>query len=362
MAQSELDSNRSSRAVVRFLLGFLTALGASAQPVTSSGESNSALEKFKDFISHPPIISNLVFQQKVPMSGGARPLDGSFARSTSFEYFQAKWQTNGLLFRRLSAPSDVTNLAVAGELVSWSGHEHALLERGDRFTTWDDRDPTVAGKTVSVFYTSEWLQEPLRQVLNLGIMFVGIGSVHWEGNRFHIESKVDEQRLLVSGEVIPSVDGPPRRMTVCYAFPHRTNYYVVRYGYSPGQTNSMPPTVITNFWITKSPGKQKGAEAELDLDEWRILDFECVENPLSQEAFAVTEFARRNGWQRHLYTNNAIYDRTTNGTLHLAYSFVAAPNTSHRPAPALRKVFYGVWGGMNIAIFALMVRAKETKK
>ncbi|HLH54025.1 MAG TPA: hypothetical protein VKY92_10475 [Verrucomicrobiae bacterium] len=362
MAKSKRKLKPSLREILRFAPVLAVTVGAFTDRATSADSANLALEEFKNFISHPPVISNLVFQQKVPMGGGARPLDGSFAHSTSFEYFQARWQTNGLLFRKLTAPSDVTNLAVAGELVSWSGHEHALLERGERFTTWDDRDPTVAGKTVSIFYTSEWLQDPLRQVLNLGIMFVGIGSVRWDGNRFHVESKVDGQRLLVSGEVMPGVDGPPREMTVCYALPHRTNYYALRYGYGPARSYSMPPTVITNFWIRKDLGKEKAAEAELDLDEWRILDFQSANNPLAQEVFAAAEFARQNGWQGHIYTNNAIYDRTTNGVLQLAYSFTTAPNLSNKPTRTLRTVFYGAWGGMNIAIIALMARAKEAKK
>src|SRR6266851_7453899 len=51
----------------------------------SAPATNSLLEQFKAFISSPPPISNVVFQQKVPMKGGARPLDGTFALSTRFD-------------------------------------------------------------------------------------------------------------------------------------------------------------------------------------------------------------------------------------------------------------------------------------
>src|SRR5437879_1832702 len=61
----------------------------SISPAQSAVSTNSPTEQFKAFISSPPVISNLVFQVTVPMEGGARPRDGSFARSTRFEYFQA---------------------------------------------------------------------------------------------------------------------------------------------------------------------------------------------------------------------------------------------------------------------------------
>lgn len=321
--------------------------------------TNSLLEQFKAFISSPPPISNLVFQVKVPMDGGARPRDGSFARSTRFEYFQAGWQTNGLLFRRLSGPSEMTNLDVPGELVSWSGHRHAVVEPNRQLTAWDDRDPSIPTKPISIFYASQSLQQPLREVLNLGIMFAGIGAVRWEGNRFRTEVEVDPQHLLITGEIVPSADGLPRAMRVCYAFPHLTNWYVVRYGYAPGQKRFMPPTAITNFWVTKD---EKGADAEMELDEWRILNFERGEAPLGPEAFDVEAFARQNNWLSRVYTNGAIYDPSTNGVLRLAYSLGDFPTRASPASQTVRTVFYGCWGGMNIAIFALMAGAKEWKK
>src|SRR5512140_3380177 len=119
----------------------LGATPARAGPEVDSGSATSPVEQFKQFLSLPPIITNLVWQQKVPMEGGQRPLDGTFALSTRFDYFQARWQTNGMLFRRLNRPEDATNFTFAGTLVSVSDHQHALVEAGGRMTTWDERDP-----------------------------------------------------------------------------------------------------------------------------------------------------------------------------------------------------------------------------
>jgi len=337
-------------------------MGSEAGPV-SSGQpalmTNSLLEQFKAFISSPPPISNLVFQQKVPMGGGARPLDGTFALSTSFEYFQAKWQTNGMLFRRIGSPLDVTNLTVAGQLVSWSGHQHALFEPTPILTTWDDRDPSVAGKSISIFYTSQCYLDPLREILNLGIMYVGIGAVHWEQNRFRVETRVGDEPLRITGEVIEAGAGPPDRLKVWYAFPGQTNSYELRYGYGVPSRYAYLPSVITNFWLKK---EANGKEKQIELDEWRILDLEIAEAPLAAELFDVAAFSRSNHWPRRLYANSSFYERAPNGTLQLTGTLEFHARRPLVPRKVGVAVLYAGGGGLNMAIVALMVRAKETEK
>jgi hypothetical protein len=339
----------------------LTALVVGALPVAPRAEelSNSApapIEQFKNFISSPPIIQNLVFQQKVPMDGGQRPLDATFALSTRFDYFQAKWQTNGMLFRRLNQPEDATNFTFTGNLVSVSAHQHALVEPGGRLSTWDDRDPSVAGKEVSVFYTSQLVLEPLRRILSLGIMYAGIGTVRWDANRLQTECEVDGEHVVITGELLAASDGPPRGLELHYAFPRETYDYMVRYAYAPMVKYPFLPAVITSFWLPKN---RKGDEIE--VDEYRILDFQTAPEPLHDEAFDVAPFAHLNHWAPRIYTNGAFYDRTTNGTLQLAYELGARPLSSSHPRIP-RGVIYAGWAGLNFAIFALMLGAKETAK
>lgn len=317
----------------------------------------SPAEQFKRFISSPPIIKNLVWQQKVPMDGGQRPLDGTFALSTRFDYFQAKWQTNGMLFRRLNRPEDVTNFTFAGTLVSVSDHQHALVEAGGRMTTWDDRDPSVAGKKVSVFYTREFMLEPLRRVLNLGIMYADVGSLRWEGNRFRAECQVDGERVVINGELLATPDGPPKGLKVRYAFPHETYDYVVRYAYAPAVKYPFLPTVTTSFWLPKDrPG------TEVEVDEYRILDFQDANAPLDGEAFDIVPFAQLNHWAPRVYTNGGFYEQGTNGVLRLAYMLGPPSDLSASRPRISRAALYVGWAGLNIAIFALMLGAKETNK
>ncbi len=292
------------------------------------------------------------------MNGGARPLDGTFALSTRFDYFQARWQPDGMLFRGLNRPEDATNFTFTGNLVSVSAHQHALVEPGGRLTTWDDRDPSVAGKSTSVFYTTQLALDPLREILNLGVMHAGTGTIRWAGNRFRTESEVDHEHLLITGELVPSGDAPPGAMRVCYAFPHQTNRYVLRYGYAPGLKYSFLPAAITNFWVTES---RRGVENQIELDEWRILDLDIAEAPLPAQAFDLAPFAGQSQWTTFVYTNGGLYARQTNGMLQFVVSVEAPEGPFRRRFRASPKVVYACWAGLNIAIFALMLGAKPTK-
>lgn len=333
------------------------AFATRAEPESDSGSVAAAAEQFKQFISSPPVIRNLVWQQKVPMEGGQRPLDGTFALSTRFDYFQAKWQPDGMLFRRLNRPEDATNFSFAGTLVSVSDHQHALVELGGRMTTWDDRDPSVAGKKVSVFYTREFVLEPLRRILNLGLMYADIGSVRWEGNWLRAECEVDSERVAITGELLTAPDGLPKGLKVRYAFPHETYDYVVRYAYAPAVKYPFMPSVITSFWLPKDrPG------TEVEVDEYRILDFQDANAPLNDDAFGIAPFAQVNHWAVRIYTNGGFYERGTNGALQLAYTLGPPSNLSASRPRIPRAALYVGWAGLNIVIFALMLGAKETNK
>jgi hypothetical protein len=355
MAQSEFDANRCRRAVLWFVL--LPALSVAADPPTTAGDQNSDLEKFKNFISSPPTISNLVFQQKVPMGGGARPLDGSFALSTSFEYFQARWQPGALLFRKFANPAEVTNVSVATQLVWHFDHQHWLFDGlHARLETWTDSDPTTSGKSSSVLYSSDYYLSALNEVMNMGVMNVGMGAIRWHGLTFRLETKVDDQTVIITGQLDNPGSGPPRQLKVNYVFPKQQAEYVVCYGYSPGLRPLFLPSTITNFWA--SEGKL------IELDEWRILELETNETPLAADTFDINPFLQEHPWPVRVYTNGVVYERSTNGTLTLIQLLTSHDRatfwTLHQRSVAFL-VFYVVWGGLNIGFFTLVRRVKSYK-
>lgn len=348
-----------STSAIRLLVSIVVATGlllpASSQTYQQSNTVPSALDQFKKFISSPAPIKNLVFQKKVPIGGGVRPLDGSFAQSAHFELYQARWQTNGVLLRPMGSLSDITNFAVTGHLISWSGHQHALWEPNWFFTTWDDRDPSVAGKEFSIFYTSRFYLGSLRELLNFGILFAGIGSVHWEGNRFLAECDVDHQHLQITGEITPTADGYPDYMNVRYQWPNQTFNHLVRYDYSQHLNCSFLPRVVKDFWISGTSGNTNGA---VEVNEWRILALELADGPLDSKAFDAEPFARQNLWKRRIYKNSGLYIQRPDGTVQFAGTF-DLDKQNRAPRRVGLGLFYGGWGGLNIAIFVLMVRAKK---
>jgi hypothetical protein len=106
---------------------------------------------------------------------------------------------------------------------------------------------------------------------------------------------------------------------------------------------------------------RRGAETEMELDQWRILALELAEAPLPAETFDLAPFEVPNHWTIRLYTNHALYVRLPNGTLQFAAP-LNSPKGPFRPRfRAPPKVVYACWAGLNIAIFALMLGAKPTK-
>ena len=319
--------------------------------------TNSRLEQFKAFISSPPPISNLLFKQKVPM-GGARPLDGTFSLSTSFEYFQARWQTNGFLFRKISSPLDATNFTVAGHLVSRSGHESTLFEPIPLLTTWDDRDPSVKGQRYSIFYTSHFFLDSLCNVLNMGIMYAEIGGIRWHGNRFETECEVDNEHLRISGEVIVSSLGLVDHLYLTYAFPHESYDYIIRYGYSSRSALSYLPMALTNFWLPNRNGTNR---TEVDINEWEILDIQFAKQPLAPEAFDVKPFLSNHQWPTRIYTNGGFYIPMANGSLRLVGGLLPFHSEKHAANGVSVAWLYWSWAVFNLCAFALAwtMRANE---
>ncbi len=337
----------------QFLLGVWMPLMLGDRGLAA--ETNSPLDQFKAFISSPPVIKNIHFQAKVPLDRGIGGLAEGFALSKNYEYFQAAWQPDGVFFRRLNDPSDATNWNVAGQLVSAFNHNHALVETKPQLTTWNDNDPSVKGKKISIFYVRRFFLHPLREILNLGIMHVDIGAVHWEGNRFHLESD-DEEHFTINGEVFASGNEPPDHLNVRYVFQKVTNDYILRYGYSPAFKYPFLPSAITNFWLSKGQ--------EIAFDEWKILNLETNEAALTAASFDVTPFLERHKWVVRIYTNGGFYERTTEGNLRYLGLLGSPKPTLH--SPGIQRIFlrilYPVWIVLNLSIFTLIVRVKARKQ
>lgn len=289
------------------------------------------------------------------MGGGIRPLDGSFADSTAFEYYQARLQPEAVFFRRFLAAEDATNSAVAGRLVSRFNHQHWLFDGNPRLNTWFDTDPSTVGRNYSIFYTSEYYLRALSEVLNCGVMHIRSGTLQWNKDRFYGEGDFDGEHVLVRGRVAYRSSGPPDHLDVRYQIGKRVADYVVRYGYGPKATPSFLPRTITNFWLSNG--------TPIDLDEWKILDLQISPRGMTRASFNVEPFVHGNHWPIRVYTNGAFYSRSTNGSMaFLAYLTETRKPRFHGSVQErhlkMGLVYFG-WAGLNFGIFALMMRARR---
>lgn len=158
------------------------------------------------------------------------------------------------------------------------------------------------------------------------------------------------------GNLISSGGGPPEAMKITYVSSQQTNQYVLRYGYAPDQKYSFLPTVITNFWVTRL----KRVPTEIELDQWKILDLSIADEALPSEAFSAVRFTvSNNKWESRIYTNGAIYNVGTNGILHFSYPVDERSIYFTMDKRRLRMTLRTCWAGVNVALFALMVGAKD---
>ena len=332
---------------------FIFGPSVGAWAASSTEATSVSDEEIKQFMTSPPPIHELIFQQKVPMDGGARPLDGTFALSTKYDYFQARRQAGDLLFRRLANATAATNYDFGGLLVSCLRHRHGLAEPGGRFTVWDDRDPSVGGKSVSVFYTEKLMLEPLRRVLNLGVMYAEAGSIRWAGQRFNAEADVDGQHVTIEGNLLGSTNGVPVGLRLSYGFPHQIYNYHVQYTYGEGAQKL--PMLIRSYWL---PADRPGTEIE--VDEWRILKLEFGSTDLPKEEFDVAPFVTANHWTARVYTNNAFYDQSASGRLTLSY-VLKEPGSRFWGTVLSRTTIYIAWACLNLGLAVVMLRAKKAE-
>jgi hypothetical protein len=351
-----MEQKRAQRSVLFMLIGqmagLLPNLGSAAdQPQGSRVDTDLAMEQFETFVSHPPVISNLLLQRKL-IERNDRSFDGSFALSSTFAYYQAKWQPGAVFFRKLNNPSDVTNNILAGDFVSSFGETNWITEFKPVITTWSEQ-PGTNGKLRSVYYTRNLLLEPLREALNFGMMHLRIGSIRWTNHHFRVQSDADVDQWVVSGALSSTGGDRPDHLNAFYRLGTNVYHYVVRYGYQPPLKLSFIPTNITNFWVA-SNGK------EVDIDEWRILDMDTSTEPLPGSGFEVERFLKASGWPIQIYKDNAYYNVLSNGTLHLLRSISSSSiqNSAH-PGSLGKRFLYIVWLACNFAVFGLIARTRN---
>jgi len=161
----------------RSLLGGLVAgLSLSGLPAGAAAVQDSpAAERFKQFLSTPPIVESVVFEKWEPLGQGNpshpdRPLD----LPGTLKYYEGRWQGEAFLLRELPGPDAVLKttglLAASDGVTSWfhfgKGVRDQIVESG-------------SGASNAIVRSAYLTSHDLRQLLMLGIMRSTPGSVEW---------------------------------------------------------------------------------------------------------------------------------------------------------------------------------------
>lgn len=275
---------------------------SSAAPIENRTNS-SAL--FKRFVAEPPIIQELIYT----MDSVRLP---KYASNNAREY-RARWQPNALLVEEIG-PSEKTDL---------KGNRFKFLFRSGKyddfywqslneidFCSYRSADGNIVADTNSqftkknsVYNTYVTARSWLADILNMGIMDVGVGSIKWVGNSFDALSQGTGGKIL--GVLSETQDGKPLEMRLQYLHENSVYHYSVMYFFEADIGLSfIPSRIMTTF-------QDEGTNRF--ISKIVIKSLKTSETPLGAAAFDFKHLVRSGKSQLFTFTNDAMFAVSTNG-------------------------------------------------
>ena len=249
---------------------------------------------YKQFVSSPPIIEELIFEYQTEAVDGQKPM---FAPQDGPEFYAVRWQPDG--FRLLCArnPTNFTGAAVirgsgrAGNFF-WSYRAEDGLKL---YTRTEDSLLYESSNGVVATHESDLLIASM--ILNLGIPNQEIGSICWSGNRFR---RTNTFGYLWEGELVSDDGGLPAEvlLTVSDVAQGEPYHYKTRLEY---KSSAIVPTYLRHYRVYGP--KQGGPRL---WDSFRIHMIKTSSIPLPEEAFLYRALNLPNT-NTVLYSNNWRY-------------------------------------------------------
>ena len=275
------------------LLRLAALLLTSAAHLPASVETD-LVSFYKQFVSSPPIIEELIFESQTEAVDGQKPM---FAPQDGPEFYAVRWQPNG--FRLLCArnPTNFTGASVirgsgrAGNFF-WSYRADDglnLYTRTEDSLQYESSNGVIARHEADLSFAS-W-------ILNLGIPDQEIGSIRWSGNRFR---RTNALGYLWEGELVSDDNGLPAEVLLRVTdFAKSESYrHKVRLVYEPF---AILPTYLRHYRVYGP--KQGGPRL---TDSFRIHTIRTSSIPLPEEAFLYSALNLPNT-NTVLYSNNWRY-------------------------------------------------------
>lgn len=310
--------------------------------------------KFKRFTASPPAVKELVYCFELPPSALSKTHDRGTNSSTNNAYVQVRWQQDAFCYRKVQALYDLGKALPIGTIV---GRSHAgcwfirprdgVLFLTANVSASDDPLDFVAGY-------AEATSDDVARILNMGIEFLPVGSIQWNGNTFSTTSQ--RHPVRVTGTLFTNSAGYVETMRVRYASGRHSTEVVIHYDYADAPVDYLPSRLRK---CLLHDGQ------EIEADQWSILKLELSARPQSQDVFSPRPYLCETGLEQRTYKQGCIYARDRKGQLQLAAKVAPAKQWAYfrNYSESIRHgVYLTLFVVISIAIIISMMKLRALRK
>jgi hypothetical protein len=354
----KLGSHLTTAAVL-LLCAFVLPVSPADRPSTTAQnpqEPRSAVEQFKEFLSHPPPLQEIVFKRKILGDIEARrPPDGSFARSTNFAFYAAQYLPDSTIVRFQRTPVRLDSPELSGDLYSIANGQHWLVEERKRQAQfWVQPSSGSSAQSNTLPHTIQFRSRHFFQCLNFGVSHALPATLRWKGNRFEI--LLDKQSVTpieIRGELqVDPIHNRANGMRITYQTETSSVDYLIRYHYE--QPLSLPylPNRFQTYLARNG--------SELEYEDFTILDLKQRDSLISAPSLDIRSLVFSNGYRLFARTNGALYEVEPLGGMRFIQE-IGKEGALDADGSRRTKLFqiYAGFGVANFGIFILAARMKR---
>lgn len=252
----------------------VTTVGAPPEPNGAS---------LRQFLSHPPVITNMVFQEYRSDSESVKRI------------YQLKFQPNCFLLRRLGAVQDADRVTkpFADDLFVRFEREYWTFS-GNNFITYFDGRSITTLPTNSITRTEAALEDYASTILNLGIFNLPISTLRFD-EHFHFRATSPLTGALIEGTFRFDDSGVTTGIDLVAT---KTQAYRSRidFEYDSPVLPYRLPNVISRFTL--------GASGPTLANKFRILYVQTNSVPIQQDEFFPSSFLKDVPASNWIYLTN----------------------------------------------------------
>jgi hypothetical protein len=313
-----------------------------------------AAERFKRLLNAPPVIEQLVYSRALPEAGRvAVSAENPIAGSRNVEFYELRWQTNGMFCRQLLAPEQARDNDVRGECFSLWNDRFCFLDALTRPSVYViERDKLARGIYPDAYHAAHIRMTDALLPLTFGISHIYPGQLRWEGDSFTGCSMADKKPIWIRGRISGFTNAVPNELRVQYSNDMGHAEYRVQYDYA-AEAPAGYPSRISNYLV--------GGNKELLYSVLTVLSIRTTNRSLAESHFRPSAELGP-GKPSWLYlTNDAIYSSLPSGGLIEAQVSRPSFRLSGRECYKNRYYYLGaaLW---TVALFALGLRASSKPK